>query len=452
MIIMYEQFVDRKKEIEFLRSAYNSNRAEFIVIYGRRRIGKTRLVKESIKGCNALYFLADESTDNENRNRFKKQLAKMLNDPLIERADLDWYELFSYIKDGWIIVIDEFPYLIGVNKAIPSIFQRIWDEILGNKNVKLIIMGSSIGMMETEVLGYKSPLYGRRTGQIYLKPLKFRDVCKFFPNKSVEDIVKIYGITDGIPAYIQEVKYRLENGEKLEEVFLPNKPLYDEVSFLLRSELREPARYYAILKAIAYSNTKFGEIVNFTGFSPSTVSQYLSNLKKLHIVIERHPYGEREAKRNVRYDLGDNYFKFYFRFIYENRTNLESIGKIPNFDVEYNKYLGEIYEKIAVEFIDSLILEGKVEGRGCGKWWKKDVEIDVVCEGAEKAYFFEVKWKDIGVRDAYRILANLKDKAEKYKFYGDRVYGIIAKSIENKDRLRDDGFLIYDIKDISGRD
>ncbi len=450
MIIVYEktEFINRKTELEFLKSAYESDRAELIILYGRRRVGKTELIKRSIKGKKSVYFLAEESPDEENRKRFRRQLSRVLENPLIEKAEMNWDEIFSYIKGKIVVVIDEFPYLIEGNRAIPSIFQRIWDEHLRKTKVKLVLMGSSISVMETEILGYKSPLYGRRTGQIGLKPLKFRDVCEFFPEKEVEEIVKIYGITDGIPAYIQEVKYRIANGEKIEEVFLPNKFLFEEGDFLIKTELREPRRYYSIIKAIAFSNTKFGEIVNFTGFPPSTVSQYLNNLKILHIVKEEYPYGEKETKRKTRYYLSDNYFNFYFRFIYEYRSELQELGKIPDFEEKYNTYLGKVFEKIALEFVKRMISEGKIDGKGAGRWWKKDVEIDVVSQGDEKAYFFEAKWKDMSLNTALRILESLEEKSEHYHFKGEKIYGIIGKKIKDKEKLREKGFLAYDLEDI----
>ena len=450
MIIVYEQteFIDRNGELNFLRKAYESDRAEFIVIYGRRRIGKTELVKHSLAGHKSVYFLADEAEDKENRKRFRKLIARATNNPLMEKAELNWDEIFLQIDENMVIVIDEFPYLIGKNRAIPSIFQGIWDEHLKKTKIKLILTGSSISMMETHVLGYKSPLYGRRTGQIALAPLEFSDVCKFFPDKKQEEVVRIYGITDGIPAYIQEARYRLRNGEKLEDIFLPNRPLFEEADFLLKTELREPARYYAILRAIAFSNTKFGEIVNFTGLPASSVSQYLSNLKTLHIVKEEYPYGEKETKRKARYYLADNYFDFYFRFIYEYKSELSETGKIPDFEEKYNTYLGKVFEKVGTEFVRRMISKGEINGKGAGRWWKKDIEIDIVSEGEDRTYFFEVKWSDMGLKDALRTLSSLEKKSEEYDFIGEKVYGIIAKRLRNKEKLREKGYMAYDLEDM----
>ncbi|WP_256957757.1 ATP-binding protein [Thermococcus litoralis] len=275
---------------------------------------------------------------------------------------------------------------------------------------------------------------------------------EFFPEKNWEELVRIYGITDGIPAYIKEVQFRLNAGETLEEVFQPNKPLFDEAEFLLRSELREPARYFAILKAIAFGKTKFGKIVSFTGLPSSTVSQYLSNLQTLHIVEERHPVGEPERKRNARYYLNDNYYNFWFRFIYPNRSQLLEFGHIEGFEDEYNRYLGFVFEKVAKQFLKWLNKAGKLPLRftEIGKWWRKTEEIDLIALNGrdEKALFVEVKWKDLSTREARRILRDLERKSELTGLEEwERFYALIAKNIEEKELLKDEGWFVWDLRD-----
>ena len=449
---MYEKFINRENELDFLRKAYDSERAELIIIYGRRRIGKTELAKKSVEDRMHIYFFAEETLNEKNLQDFRKIVAKYLGNPLIEKSVLNWEEVFALIKnENVVIIIDEFPNMIKENKAILSKFQKIWDEILSKSQVKLILLGSSISIMESQVLGYRSPLYGRRTGQIHLKPLSFIHLRDFFPNKSLEDIVKIYGLTDGIPAYIKEVHYRFKLGEKLDNVFLPNKPLFEEAEHLLRYEIREPVRYFQILKAIAFGYTKFGEIVNFTSFPNSTVSQYLSNLETLHIVREEYPITE-SKKRNTRYYLCDNYFNFYFRFIYPNKSLLIGGDTIPNFENKYNRYLGIIFEKVGREFLVELNKRGLLPFRfqEIGRWWKKGEEIDIVAlnRNERNVLFIEVKWKDLKSKDAYDILRKLKKKSEllSLKNYS-KYFGIIARKIENKKKMGEH-YLVLDLEDI----
>ncbi|ALM75250.1 ATP-binding protein [Thermococcus barophilus] len=447
---MYEQFVNRENELEALRKAYISRRKELIIVYGRRRVGKTALVQKSVKSLNHIYFFAEETLEEENLLMFRKLTAEVLGNPIIAKAELSWEELFELLDgSNVIVIIDEFPNLIKSNRAIISKFQKIWDS---SKNLKLVLTGSSISIMESQVLGYKSPLYGRRTLSIKLEPLKFFHLREFFPEKSWEELVRIYGITDGIPAYIKEVQFRLSAGEKLEGVFQPNKPLFDEAEFLLRTELREPARYFAILKAIAFGKTKFGDIVSFTGLPSSTVSQYLSNLQTLHIVEEKHPVRKPERRRNARYYLSDLYFNFWFRFVYPNRSQLLEFGYIENFEEEYNQYLGFVFEKVVEQFLRELNRREKLPFKftKIGKWWHKNEEIDLVAlnEREKKALFVEVKWKELSEREARGVLKDLERKAELVGLDGwTKAYGLVAKSLEGKEKLRSKGWLVWDLED-----
>ncbi len=450
---MCEQFVNREKELQALKEAYLSDRKELIIVYGRRRVGKTALVKRSVREIPHVYFFAEETLEKENLRMFQSLVAKALKNPLVAKAELSWEEVFELLDgSGVVVIIDEFPNLLKANRGLLSKFQKIWDS---SRKLKLVLTGSAISVMESHVLGYKSPLYGRRTLSIKLEPLSFLHLKEFFPEKSWEDLVRIYGITDGIPAYIKEVQFRLKTGEKLEDVFQPNKPLFDEAEFLLRSELREPARYFAILKAIAFGKTKFGDIVNFTGLPSSTVSQYLSNLQTLHIVEERHPIGEPERRRNARYYLSDLYFNFWFRFVYPNRSQLLDFGYIENFEEEYNHYLGFVFEKVAGDFLRELNRAGELPFRftKIGKWWKKNEEIDIVAlnEREKKALFVEVKWKSLGAGEAQEVLGDLKRKAELLGLKGwERWYGIVAKDLRGKGKLRGEGWLSWDLGDFGG--
>lgn len=451
-------FVNREKELVFLKNTFDSDRAEFIVIYGRRRIGKTELIKESIKDRKAVYFFVEQALEEENLNSFKEIIAKTVNNPLIAKSNLTWEEVFEQItnEDKLIIVLDEFPNLILENKALLSKFQKMWDGLLKNTTIKLIVCGSSISMMENYLLDIKSPLYGRRTGQIFLEPLKASHILKFGA-LSFEESIRVYGITDGIPEYIKEVCYRLEHGEDLEEVFQQNKTLFNEVEILIKSELRDPTRYFKILKAIAFGSTKFGEIVNFTDFSAPTVSKYLSNLVNLHVIEELYPVlSDKERKRNRKYALSDNYFKFYFRFIYPNKSELISTGRITDFDIGYNQYLGKIFEDVSREFLDDKNKDKTkslpFEFTKIGCWWHRDKEIDLVAlnDGSKEILFVECKWKTLSLADCRRILGKLNEKSTFVQWnMGIRkeYFGLIAKKIEGKQRLRDEGFIVYDLDD-----
>ena len=457
MLIMREQnhFVNRESELSSLQEAFRSDRAELIVIYGRRRIGKTELIKKAIHGKKAGYFFVEQALEKDNLESFKKIVSQTLENPLIARGDFTWEELFELIanEDRLIIAFDEFPNLISENKALLSKFQKIWDELLKNTTIKLILCGSSISMMENYLLNHRSPLYGRRTGQLFVRPLKARHILDFGA-ASIEEAVEIFGITDGIPEYIKEVCYRLKHGEKLDEVFQPNKSLFSEAEILVKSELREPARYFKILKAIAFGNTKFGDIVNYTGFPTSTVSKYLSNLTNLHIVEESYPVLDlEERRRNKRYNLSDNYFDFYFRFIHPNKSELILNGQISNFDSDYNRYLGKVFEKFSKEVLEEYAGMLPFKFTRIGRWWHKDEEIDIVAlnEGTKEILFMECKWKHLDHRSASRVIGSLKEKAKHFRWDNEKrkeYFGIMAKKIEDKEKFRKIGYQVFDLDDL----
>lgn len=453
MLIVFKVFVNRNDELNFLDSAYHSERSEFIVIYGRRRIGKTELLREFIKDKNAVYFLADERSDQDNLSDFRTLVGGGLDNDLLSASDLDWGDTLKEVSKNekrLVIVIDEYPYLISGNKSIPSIFQKAWDLYLSDSNVMLILCGSSISMMEQHVLGSKSPLYGRRSGQIRVEPLKFKHTASFFPELMAEDLVKIYGITDGIPYYLKEARYRIKKISELESIYSVEGLLIEEAEILLKYEFREPAKYFSILKALAFGNTKFGDIVNATGLSSSIVSQYLSNLITLNIVKAQYPVTDmNQRSRNARYYIIDNYFTFWFRFVYPNKSLIYNNLRIPDFDSDFNRYLGHVFEKISAEFLWEVRPFGFTQ---MGRWWHKDVEIDLVAfnEKTKEMMFVECKWSSLSMSDCLRNLNKLKEKSTAVKWNpGERkeYFGIIAKRIEGKDALREKGFVVFDLED-----
>jgi len=453
MLIVFKVFVNRNDELNFLDSAYRSDRSEFIVIYGRRRIGKTELLREFIKDKNAVYFLADERSDQDNLSDFRTLVAGGIDSELLSASNLDWGDTLKEVSKNekrLIIVIDEYPYLIRGNKSIPSIFQKAWDLYLNDSNVMLILCGSSISMMEQYVLGSKSPLYGRRSGQIRVEPLKFKHTASFFPELMAEDLVKIYGITDGIPYYLKEARYRIKKISDLESIYSVEGLLIEEAEILLKYEFREPAKYFSILKALAFGNTKFGDIVNATGLSSSIISQYLSNLIILNIVKAQYPVTDmNQRSRNARYYITDNYFTFWFRFVYPNKSLIYNNLLIPDFGSDFNRYLGHVFEKISAEFLWEVRPFGFTQ---MGRWWHKDVEIDLVAfnEKTKEMMFIECNWSSLSMGDCLRVLNKLKEKSMAIKWNpgGRKEYlGIIAKRIERKDALREKGFLVFDLDD-----
>ncbi|MFA4701120.1 ATP-binding protein [Pyrococcus kukulkanii] len=440
-----QKFVDRERELKFLEERYRSGRAELIIIYGRRRIGKTALLLHFAKDKPHVYFLATEKPYRENLKDFQKLLAEFLGDELfgkVQFRDIDELLMaFSErVSDRVILIIDEFPLLIKHYRPALSLLQKAWDLKLSKTKIMLILCGSSVSAMETDVLGYKSPLYGRRTGQWLLTEILFPYIREFFPRYSGEDLVKVWGVVGGVPEYLLKFNPNEDfDSNVVNNVLSKGAFLYEEAEILLREELREPANYFAILEAIASGRSRFGEIVNATGLDKSLVSKYLSVLQRLGIVKREVPVTStaKEASKRGLYVIKDNYFAFWFRYVFPNKTYLEAglAEDVWNSSGEdFNAYLGHVFE----ELVRNPEIFAKISGfrfTKIGKWWHRREEIDVVAlnEREKKALFVEVKWKELGRNDVRRILTELKRKSELVGLDGwEKEFGVIAKKIKGK--------------------
>jgi uncharacterized protein len=459
---MLQLFVNRKQELQFLDEHYKTKTAELIVIYGRRRVGKTEFTLHFSKNKPHIYFLADQRPEKELIQELKQQMSRYLqNESFAKLAIKDWIELFEeFIK--WnkntptIIIIDEFPALIEVNHAVPSIFQKIWDQNLKNTSTLLILLGSSITMMETEVLNYKSPLYGRRTAQWKLEPLKIHHLKPFFPHYNLETIIHVYACLGGIPAYLH--KFNPENSfwENVQQKILTKGEfLYEEAEFLLREELREPRNYAIILKAIAQDAQTFGEILNKTSVDKSMLSKYASVLEDLGFIKRTHPIGTMPKPRKSQYVIADNYLNFWFKYVFPNKTELEagnSENILKKIKQDYNVYLGHSFEQVAIEFVTEMKTNHTLPFTytSIGKWWFKNIEVDLIALDEEKqiATFIETKWSNLNSLDCQRILQNLKAKSQHFRWdHKEKNYVIIAKHITDKGQLTKQGLLVFDLED-----
>jgi AAA+ ATPase superfamily predicted ATPase len=459
---MFQLFAGREEELSFLEKHYTSNSAEFVVIYGRRRIGKTELTIKFSKNKPHTYFLADRRPETELIQELKQRMSLYLKNESFAKLDIkNWIELFQEFTK-WnktqktIIIIDEFPTLIETNHATPSIFQKIWDQNLKNTKTMLILLGSSISMMETEVLDYKSPLYGRRTAQWKLEPLKLSHLNQFFPKYNLETLIKVYGCLGGVPAYLLKFDPDKDFWQNIKEAILAKGEfLYEEAEFLLREELREPRNYSSILKAIAQGAKNYGEILNQTNMDKSMLSKYTSVLEDLGFLKRIYPIGVKPKPRKGQYAIADNYLLFWFRYVFPNKTELET-GDTKNIlhkiKEDYKNYMGHVFEQTAAEFLTEAQKKKHVPftSTQLGKWWFKDNEIDLIAIDEEKltATFFEVEWSTLNRQDSERTLNKLRNKAEQFRWNREKEnFGIISKKITEKQSLRNQGYLVYDLED-----
>lgn len=410
-------FIDRERELSGLEAAWREKAAQFYVIWGKRRIGKTELIKRFIKDKSHIYHLCQRLNDTENRRALGESVGEHFHDSLVRAAGFpDWKAFFVYLKERvksrTVLVIDEYPYLAEANKGISSTFQAGWDEYLKEVPIFLILCGSSIAMMESEVLAQKAPLFGRRTGQLFLRPFSFSDSRKFYPKVAFERCLEFYALAGGNPTYLERLdpKASLEQNVT-DKIFRPDAFLAREVEFILREELREPRNYFAILKAISFGKTRIGEIVNETGLEKGVLHKYLFILEDLHVVRKDVPATEHaplKSRKGV-YELQDQFFKFWFRHVLPNRGRIEEgrlEGALERFRQDFPGLVSENYEKAAREIVrDREELFFPFER--VGKWWNRQEEIDLVALNEERReiLFGEVKWsrRPVGT-DIYRDL------------------------------------------------
>lgn len=438
-------FIDRTPELSTLESEYDKKGAGLIVIYGRRRVGKTTLIREFLKNKAHIYFLADKQIETELIGRLRNSISEYLKDPNLAEIEFKtWDSLFDYwirhadFSNKAVFVIDEFQYLASVNNAFPTIFQRVWDEKLKERNVLVILCGSLINMMYSTTLSYNSPLYGRRTGQIKLDPVSFKYFHNFFPHAGDEKLIELYSVIGGIPKYIEIFNPQKNVFENIREHILEKKGyLYAEPRFILSEEVSETTTYFSILKTIASGQHKMGNIASRLMTPTQNLTGYFNMLIDLGILERRVPVTESmpEKSKMGLYFIKDNFFRFWFRYVFANQNYLE----MENTDYVFRKVKDEFDEFVSLTFEDiaaNLFFDQKeirslpFEPEKWGRWWDRKNEIDLLAinSSEKKALFIECKWSKRLVD--VDVLMDLKSKASQVEWFkGERedYFAIISK-------------------------
>ena len=445
------KFIGRKREMEKLESEYSRD-SSFVVIYGRRRVGKTTLIKEFLKNKTAFYFLATEEIESQSMKRLAGVVARTTKNRLLQNATFtDWLDLFQVIADyepekKKVFVIDEFPYLVKTNSAFPSILQNAWDEVLKDKNVMLILSGSLIGMMQKHALSYDSPLYGRRTSQMRLAPLLFTDIYAV-QSLSFTESVEQYAVTGGVPKYLEFFEDGRELTEQIKDAVLSkNGFLYEEPFFLLKSESMTAVNYFSIIKAIADGNHKIGKIAGVLGIESSKLTPYLSTLSDLGFVEKRTPVTEKnpEKSRKGLYFIADNFIRFWFKYVYPYKgelelDNMQIVLEEMKKDFE-TKFVAFAYEDICKDIFANLCKRGVVDfvPSQIGAYWLNDytgdTEIDVMAVDNQNKRIFAGECKyhrnPVDAPVYYALKEKVLDAGEIRKSYPvyDVIYGVFSKS------------------------
>lgn len=439
-----DKFVDRASEMQALEDEYKREGASLVILYGRRRVGKTTLISEFIKNKKALFFLASEESEAQNRNMFKERMAYFIQNDLLRTADLNWDMLFELLTEQKfdskpVIVIDEFQYLGKSNPAFPSVFQRIWDERLKKCPIMVILCGSLISMMVSQALSYTSPLYGRRTAQIRLTQIPFRYYHEFFSDKSPVELIELYAVTGGIPKYIRTFSAEKDIFASIEKNILNRSSyLYDEPYFLLQKEVTEIGSYFSIIKAISAGNRKLSAIAGTLEVNATHLSKYLKTLIDLDILERKVPVTEEkpEISKKGLYYIKDNYIRFWFAFIYPNISFIESDNSQIVMEIIQKSFVrmhaAYVYEDICREKMWELnaLNVWPFHFTKVGGYWdsKNEIDIAAIDEEGKNLILGECKYWSKPVDET--VLHQLEKKSDFVQWnYGNRNVWYILFSI-----------------------
>ena len=435
-------FIGREKELGNLNRLYTSDKFEFAVIYGRRRVGKTAIINEFTKEKPSIYFTGVETNEKQNLENFSKCILEHVTKKAANTSFDSFQTALEYVfelakEERLILVIDEYPYVARASKSLASTLQLLIDKHKDTSKLFLILCGSSMSYMEDQVLAYKAPLYGRRTAQFKVLPFEFQETCKYFTHLSAEDKALAYGIVGGTPQYLLQLNDKLSIEDNIKNTYLNTvSSIYEEPQNLLKQEVREPAIYNAIIVAIATGYSKMSEISTKVGEDTSVCATYIKNLISLGIVKKEIPFGEDSTRKTI-YSIEDNMFRFWYRFVPEN-TSIISRGAT---DLAYNRikphlsnYMGSVFEDICKQYLWSLLLNGQcaIDFTDIRRWWgtnpktRQQVEIDIMGTADKNtALFGECKWTnekvDLGV------LEGLVEKSQLFH-YTNKYYYLFAKN------------------------
>lgn len=403
-------FIGREKELKSLNNLYTSDKFEFAVIYGRRRVGKTALINEFIGDKKSIYFMGVESNAKQNLENFSKSIIEYNSGIVVDTSFQSFQAALEYVfelskNERIILVIDEYPYVARSSKSLASTLQMLIDKYKDTSKMMLILCGSSMSYMEDNVLSYKAPLYGRRTAQMKILPFDFEETCRYFKNFSSEDKALIYGIVGGTPQYLLQMSDKLSVEDNIKNTYLnPVSFLFEEPTNLLKQEVREPAIYTAIITAIATGASRMSEISTKVGEDTNVCTSYIKNLMNLGIVQKETPYGEKNSRKTIYY-IEDNMFRFWYRFVLDNNSVIMrgATDRVYKQRIEpyLSNYMGKVFEDICTQYLWKQLLEEKcpVEFNSLGLWWgndpteKKQAEIDIMGEqDKDTALFAECKW------------------------------------------------------------
>jgi len=439
-------FIGREVELRTLESLYMKDAFQMVVIYGRRRVGKTTLISKFTEGKPTVFFSAQEANDKMNLTLFSKAVFTFFKVSSTLPSFQTWDDALAFIAEKakierFILAIDEFPYAVDSNRSLKSIMQNIIDHQFKDTNIFIILCGSQISFMENEVLGYKSPLFGRRTSQMKIHGFNYLDASKMLETFGLEDKIKFYACIGGTPHYLAQVDSEKGFEDNLLNLYFNTAGyLFDEPIMLLKQELREPAMYNSIISAIALGATRLNEISTKIGEERFKTIKYLETLINLRIVHKEYPFGDNPAKsRKGIYKISDNCFRFWYRYVFAERAAIEQgAGKavLKSILPEINGYIGMPFEDVCLQYMINKNNNSELPFifTRSGRWWgnnpytKSQEEIDLVFSDSncENMIFAECKWRN-EVKDV-SLVKRLIEKSELFKGCENKYYYIFSKA------------------------
>ncbi|WP_311170889.1 ATP-binding protein [Halobellus ordinarius] len=454
-------FYGREGELDTLTGAVESPGSDFVVVYGRRRVGKTELLKEFCADRPHMYFLAAQEAEHRQREKFLDQVADYF-DERVPRID-GWDEAFEYLgenlqREDLVVVIDEFPYLVEENDSLPSYIQAFVDQALDGTDSMLVLCGSSVSTMESEILGHESPLYGRRTAQLDVTPFSFQQAREVI-SYDITDAVRSYAVTGGTPMYLTLFDYDQSLAANIRShVLSPSAVLYNEPEFLLRTELRNPARYISILEAVALGHTTPNEISGAAGIDSGPLSKYLQTLRRLRLIERDVPVtaSGKKSKRS-RYRVADEFLRFWFRYVEPHRSSIEEAPKIVydgTIEPDLPAHVATTFEDVCQEAVWEGIRRGAFEPYSeVGRWWYGDEEIDIVglAPNDDRILLAECKWTTDPVGED--LVESLRAKAENVRWGPsdrDEQFALFSKNgfVDGLEAQLDDSWSLFSVADI----
>jgi len=436
-------FVGRIHELETLNKSYKRGDFQFPVIYGRRRVGKTTLINEFCKDKKAIYFVAVQSTAKENLEILSAQILSFLAPEAPKNPFPSFRDAIDYVfertkTERIILAIDEYPYLASSDKAVSSVLQAAIDKHHADSKLFLILCGSSMSFMDKQVLGYKSPLYGRRTAQFRLLPFDYLDSAEMLTGFSNEEKIIFYSITGGIPEYLSRIDNAMTVRENVRNLFFdPSGRLFEEPSNLLKQELKMPETYNAIITAVADGSSKLNEIATKVGIETSQCSKMLSTLIGLGLVRKDYPITETKSKKSI-YSLDDWMFIFWYRFVFPDlsRITAGAGGTVCDevFSEQLTSHIGRAFEECAKQYMWRALKEKKlpISFKKIGRWWggnpkeRREEEIDFIAFAGDAAMLGECKWRS--AQTGVDMLDDLIRKAGLFPGFPNIHYVLFSKS------------------------